>query len=189
MASRRVEAELDALDSLTAPSARIPWEDRRTGRGADRDGLPPRCWRRGQYEKIPAVASAQGPRLPGEHRVCRLPARATSSPRAGLGRLAKGDGVTLRRKGVLQGTLFSVSRCETTPDLPPDPHPDRGGWGDGAGLALKLAGPSPSEQQNRARRDRFPSLASCSNGSAHGGWRSCGGHSRVKSGTGGTKFP
>ena len=27
MASRRVEAELDALDSLTAPSARIPWED------------------------------------------------------------------------------------------------------------------------------------------------------------------
>ena len=29
MASRRVEAELDALDSLTAPSARIPWEDPR----------------------------------------------------------------------------------------------------------------------------------------------------------------
>ena len=27
MASRRVEAELDAPDSLTAPSARIPWED------------------------------------------------------------------------------------------------------------------------------------------------------------------
>ena len=36
MASRRVEAELDALDSLTAPSARIPWEDPETGRGAAR---------------------------------------------------------------------------------------------------------------------------------------------------------
>ena len=36
MASRRVEAELDALYSLTAPSARISWEDPETGRGAAR---------------------------------------------------------------------------------------------------------------------------------------------------------
>ena len=62
------------------------------------------------------------------------------------------------RKTGRPGTLFSVSRCETTPDLSPDPHPDRGGgWGDGAGLALKLTGPSPYKQQNRAQRNRFPS--------------------------------
>ena len=37
------------------------------------------------------------------------------------------DGETGDAKTGRPGTLFSVSRCETTPDLPPDPHPDRGG--------------------------------------------------------------